>query len=147
MIPADRLVLLDTNVLLHVIRGRAPGRWILDSYALSARPERPLVSSVSLGELWRIAFRAGWGEARLERLHLLGTQLVVVGLERDVVRSYGELGATLDERGRPIPQNDVWIAATAAAKRAVLLTTDAHFGHLEGTALEHEFVDPALLPR
>jgi tRNA(fMet)-specific endonuclease VapC len=148
VIARDRLVLLDTNVLLHILRGRAAGRWLLERFGLLARPEKPLVSVVSMGEMWRMAERRGWGAAQREKLAAVGSAVLVVDLEPAVVRGYGELGAYLDGRGVPIPQNDLWIASTAHAKHATLLTADRHFDALAGGGrLTREFVDPAELPR
>lgn len=50
MIPPERLVLLDTNVLIHLVRGNAIGRAIDARYGLRARPERPLISMVTVGD-------------------------------------------------------------------------------------------------
>ena len=50
MIPADQLLLLDSNVLLHLTRGRTAALWIAERYGLHARQERPLVSVVSTGD-------------------------------------------------------------------------------------------------
>lgn len=146
MIPPDRLILLDTNILLHLIRGRAAGRWIDERYRLRDRPEKPLVPVVSVGELFRIAHRREWGPDRLSALNDLVSELLVIALEPEVVRGYARMGAYLDGAGTPIPQNDIWIAATAASKRAVLLTTDTHFDRLHATHAEREFVDPGELP-
>ena len=146
MIPPDRLILLDTNVLLHLIRGREAGRWIDERYRLRERSEKPLVSVVSVGELFRIAHRREWGTGRLSALNDLVAEMLVIGLESEVVRGYGRMGAYLDRAGTPIPPNDLWIAATAASKRAVLLTTDTHFDPLPSTHAERELIDPAELP-
>jgi predicted nucleic acid-binding protein len=43
-------------------------------------------------------------------------------------------------------KNDLWIGAAAAAKGAVLLTTDEHFTRLDPTQLSCEYIDPGLLP-
>ena len=148
MIPADRLVLLDTNILLHIIRGRAAGHWLVARFGLLSRAEKPLVSIVSMGELWRLALRRTWGSAQIERLEGISAVLVVVDIEPAVVRAYGEMGAHLDDVGAPIPQNDLWIASTAHVKRATLLTADRHFDTLADAGLvTRNFVDPADLPR
>jgi tRNA(fMet)-specific endonuclease VapC len=149
MIPPDRLLLLDTNVLLHLVRGGAASAWIEREYAIGSRPDKPLISIVSVGELYRIAQRGKnpWGERKREQLRLLLAELVVIELEPEVIRRYGEIGAYLDDTGQPVQQNDVWIAATAASKRAVLLTTDSDFDRLHPTQVEREYIDPARLPR
>ncbi len=149
MIDSSRLILLDTNVLVHLARGRAAGEWLDQQYGLRARAERPLVSVVSVGEILRIANRGSnpWGARKRDQLAASLTGLVTFGLTPHVLERYGQLGAYLDGRGRPIPQNDVWIAAAAAAAGAVLLTTDTDFDELHAAGLvEREFVHPRDLP-
>lgn len=149
MIDPSRLILLDTNVLVHLARGRAAGEWLDRRYGLRARAERPLVCVVSVGEVLRIANRGPtpWGPRKRDRLAEFLAGLVTLGLTPQLLERYGQLGAYLDGRGRPIPQNDVWIAAAAATAGAVLLTTDTDFDvlHAEGL-LEREFVHPRDLP-
>jgi tRNA(fMet)-specific endonuclease VapC len=48
--------------------------------------------------------------------------------------------------GRPIGENDTWIAATAHATRARLLTTDTDFDPLDPSFLVRDWIDPAQLP-
>ena len=40
---------------------------------------------------------------------------------------YGEIFADLRRKGRPLPTNDIWIAATAARAGTTVLTFDEHF--------------------
>lgn len=60
-----------------------------------------------------------------EFLSLPVVEIVPVALE--IAELYGELVADLRKIGRPIPQNDLWIAATAMHSGAKLLTFDRHF--------------------
>ncbi len=39
-------------------------------------------------------------------------------------------------------KNDLWIAATANATGALLLTTDKDFDHLDGAFLNRVWIDP-----
>lgn len=149
MIERSRLVVLDTNVLVHIARGRAAGQWLDREYGLRARPERPLVCVVSVGEVFRIANRGPnpWGPRKREQLAEFLSGLVRLPLSPPVLERYGVLGAFLDGRGRPIPQNDLWIAAAAAVSGAVVLTTDTDFDLLHDSGLiEREFVHPRDLP-
>jgi predicted nucleic acid-binding protein len=45
---------------------------------------------------------------------------------------FGELFASLRKRGKPIPTNDIWIAAQAIERNSSLLSSDPHFGFVEG---------------
>ena len=51
----------------------------------------------------------------------------VLQVDRQIAEIFGEIVADLKRRGRPIPVNDIWIAATCARHDATLLTWDAHF--------------------
>ena len=51
---------------------------------------------------------------------------VVPATER-TAELYAKVFQALRERGRPIPQNDMWIAASALEHGADLATTDEHF--------------------
>lgn len=73
--------------------------------------------------------------------------LVVVDINRDpVLRAYAAFDADLTRAGtRMGQQNDLWIAATAAATGAVVLTTDSDFDVLHPTRIHREWVDPQSL--
>ncbi len=56
--------LLDTNVVLHLVRGSALGQHLASTFGLLDAVNRPLVSVVTHGELIVIADRNGWGEEK-----------------------------------------------------------------------------------
>ena len=124
MIPADALVLLDTNVLVHLIRQNDLGRQIDANHNLSNRTERPLISVVTIGEAHSLARKFNWGQAKKEALTERLHSLVVVDISRrPIVERYAELDHFSESNGRPMGKNDVWIAATAAVTGAWLITT------------------------
>jgi tRNA(fMet)-specific endonuclease VapC len=51
----------------------------------------------------------------------------VVEVTKSTARRYGGLVAQLKKLGKPIPTNDIWIAATTLDRAAHLLTFDRHF--------------------
>jgi tRNA(fMet)-specific endonuclease VapC len=38
----------------------------------------------------------------------------------------------LKEKGKPLPENDIWIAALAMQHNLTLITRDTHFDHVNG---------------
>jgi len=134
VIPPSSLVILDTNVLVHLIRNKQVGQRIAAEYSLGGRPERPLISIVTLGELRSLARKFGWGREKVQRLETLARELVVVDLQQgDILHWYAEIDFFCEKQlkpARPMAQNDMWIAATAAATEAYLLTADGDFDHL-----------------
>ena len=87
------------------------------------------VPTVVLGELWA-GFLAGnrveKNAAQLDEF-LAHPAVEVLVTDDNVARIYGEVFADLRTQGRPLPTNDLWIAATAVHVGATLLTFDAHF--------------------
>jgi tRNA(fMet)-specific endonuclease VapC len=55
----------------------------------------------------------------------------IVPCDLDVAREYGRLKQRLREKGRPLPENDVRIAATAKRHDMVLVTRGRHFQEVE----------------
>lgn len=87
------------------------------------------VPSVVLGELWAgflQGSRADSNTAQLDEF-LAHPAVEVLATDGNVARIYGEVFAELRGQGRPVPTNDLWIAATAVHVGATLLTFDAHF--------------------
>lgn len=127
-IPQGRLILLDTSVLIHLIRQNPLGQSIESTYRLSSRVERPLISTVTEGELFGLAHHLTWGAPRVKVLLDLLNELVRVeaGLP-EVIQNYATLYAESRRTGSAIGQNDLWIAASARAANALLLTCDRDF--------------------
>jgi tRNA(fMet)-specific endonuclease VapC len=147
VIPASTPLLLDTNILIHLARGGVAAQRLEERYGLRSRRQTPFICIVTVGEMLAIARRNAWGGARLSALEQLAANLVVVGIDRDpVLRAYAEFDAELTRAGtRMGQQNDLWIAATAAATGAVVLSTDRDFDALHPARIQREWVDPESL--
>ena len=48
---------------------------------------------------------------------------------------YAEVKNKLRKKGRPIPENDIWIAAIALRHGLPILTRDQHFNEVDGLAV------------
>jgi predicted nucleic acid-binding protein len=82
-----------------------------------------------LGELhsgFRQGNRRAENEAGLAQF-LSRSSVRVLELTADTALHYAEIDHYLRKRGRPIPRNDVWIAASALEHGLELLTTNEHF--------------------
>lgn len=137
---ALKRVLLDTNAYVAFKRGEPA---IVELLRL---PDEIVVSTVVLGELLA-GFAAGDREAknREELTEFLESPRVKVAvIDEGTAAGYGRLFALLRRKGRPIPVNDLWIAATALQHGLVLVTLDRHFEAIDGLATASEPAD--LLP-
>jgi predicted nucleic acid-binding protein len=131
-------------VLLHLVRGQALGRKIVEEYDLSKRPERPLVFVVTVGEILSIALRQGYSAENRAVLDQLLRDMVVVDVRRPIAERFAEIQTAQQAMGLPIGENDTWIAATAKATDSTLLTMDRKdFGKLKPGLVKIEMIDQA----
>jgi tRNA(fMet)-specific endonuclease VapC len=123
-----RPILLDTNAYTAFMLGEPA------VVAVMAHAERLLLNSIVLGELLG-GFAAGKREAknRAELAQFLNSPRVEwLPVTAQTADSYALVYAGLRRKGRPIPTNDLWIAASALEHGAALLTRDAHFAQIDG---------------
>ncbi len=145
MIALDRPVVLDTWVLVHLCRDKALGRAIMRQYQLRERPITPIISAVTVGEMYAFARRADWGGRRRALLTEVLSNLVVVDVgTQAVLEAYAEISTWLRARGRHMGHNDRWIAATAKVLDAVVLTGDSDFDPLHPELVEREWINAGM---
>jgi tRNA(fMet)-specific endonuclease VapC len=134
--------LLDTNILLHWIRGKAVATALETQFQFSASPFKPVICEVSLGELYAFARNPKWGEwgaAKLKKFDELRRQLVAIDISApEIVSAYADIATAAHNNNWPIfhEQNDLWIAAATKVSGLTLLTMDAKaFVPLRGTII------------
>lgn len=145
---SEPLYLLNTNILLALLRGNALGRHIDQQFGLHTASQRPLVCIVSHGEIKVLARRNRWGPDKCAALEIMLFNLVTVDISHPaVIEAYVDLdlcSQAFPAGARNMGKNDLWIAAAAKATGAYLLTTDSDFAHLVPSAVNGEIVDPAI---
>jgi predicted nucleic acid-binding protein len=125
---ALRKVIIDTNAYVAFKRGDAGA---VEVVRLADRLGMP---AVVLGELLA-GFAGGAREAekRTDLADLLASSRVsVLPIGERTAEYYARTYQQLRRRGRPIPTNDLWIAATAQEHGYSLFTFDDHFATVEG---------------
>jgi tRNA(fMet)-specific endonuclease VapC len=142
VIALDRQLVLDTWVLVHLCRDRTVGQAITHKYRLRERPLTPVISVVTVGEMYSFARRRDWGERKRAQLADIIRNLVIVDINLpQVLDGYAEISTWLRERGRHMGHNDRWIAATAWMLDAVVLTGDTDFDPLHPELVTREWID------
>ena len=125
------LHLLDTNVLVALMRAKELGQHIDETYKPRQARFKPIISVVSVGEMLSLARQFSWGAKKTAEIGKLVENLVVEDINTpEILAAYGEIDHASRENGRTMGKNDVWIAATAKVTGATLLTTDKDFDHL-----------------
>lgn len=96
--------------------------------------ERLLLSAVVAGELI-FGFRNGTryqSNMRGLRAFLENPYVELLPVTLVTADRFGRIAAALRRQGRPIPTNDMWIAAHAMESGAELISSDAHFETIDG---------------
>lgn len=89
------------------------------------------ISSVVVGELCYGAKKSIRSTENLERIKNFITNITVLGCDVETAYRYGEVKNKLRLKGKPLPENDMWIAALALQHSLTLVTRDAHFQEVE----------------
>lgn len=123
-----RQILLDTNAYVRFLAG--------DERVLAslAGADRVYMSVFVLGEL-EAGFRAGKKGRENKRIlesFLEKPSVAVLEATRETAEIFGIVKDSLRKAGKPLPVNDVWIAAHALETGSVLVTYDAHFRAVPG---------------
>jgi len=124
-------ILLDTNTYVRFLRGDEKVMVYL------AQADSVYMSVFVLGELYA-GFRAGGKEREnrqiLERF-LLKSTVTILEATIETADVFGLIMASLRKSGKPIPINDVWIAAHGLETGSILVTYDDHFAVIPGLRL------------
>lgn len=123
-------ILLDSNAYSMFMRGHE------QVAELVRGAEEVLLSAIVVGELM-YGFR--WGSqfdrnAVDLRSFLESPYVSFVSVGRTTADRYSRIAASLRAKGRPIPTNDIWIAAHVMETGAELVSADNHFSQVDGIA-------------
>ena len=120
---------LDTSIAISLLRSDpvAEGR--------RADADEVSVNVAAVGELYLGAeLSADPGERR--KIDELLDSLTLVVDDVETARTYARLRTDLRRRGTPIPDNGLWIAATAVRHGLTLATRDRHFEAVPGLTID-----------
>jgi tRNA(fMet)-specific endonuclease VapC len=114
-------VILDTNALSALADGDLTLEPILREASGVAVPV------IVMGE-YRYGIRQSRHRLRYEQwLAEAALSYRVLAVDEGTAEQYAEVRLELKSRGRPIPSNDLWIAALVRQHRLPLLSRDQHF--------------------
>jgi predicted nucleic acid-binding protein len=95
------------------------------------------VNTVVLGELYS-GFKGGSreGRNRKELAQFLDSPRVeTVVIDEETAEFYAKIFWDLRKKGKPVPGNDLWVAASAMRHGLALFTYDNHFRDIDGLLL------------
>lgn len=124
-------VALATSIAVAILNSRP------DALARFAAEPGVALASIAAGELLFGAANSGRHLANTRRYEGFISQAIVLPVTLTTARLYARLRLQLRQAGRPIPENDLWIAATCLEHNLVLGTADAHFSCCPDLATEN----------
>jgi tRNA(fMet)-specific endonuclease VapC len=122
--------LLDTNVVIAIFANEPALHHQL------AGADEVFVLSIVLGELYYGAQKSARSAANVARVDEFAANNTVLVCDTETARQYGEIKSELRAKGRPIPENDIWIASVAKQHQLILVTRDGHFNNVSGLLTE-----------
>jgi tRNA(fMet)-specific endonuclease VapC len=123
-------LLLDTNIVVGLF---------IDDPAIAGHflqsPDVTLSVTV-LGELYYGAQKSNRIDENLARIDQFLEGVTVIDNDIATAYEYGAIRNELRLKGRPIPENDLWIAALARQHDLTLVSRDRHFAEVENLRWE-----------
>ena len=134
---ALRRILIDTNAYAAFKRGDAPTLEILRH-----APEIAMSATV-MGEL--LAGFASGGHAARNRRELAeflhSPRVRQLAVDAETAGYYAVLFASLRQKRRPVPTNDLWIAASAMQHGYAVFSFNKHFAEMENLVVGSQLED------
>jgi tRNA(fMet)-specific endonuclease VapC len=121
--------LLDTNIIVAYFQGET-------QVIAKMTGADILTNSTVMGEMSYGAYNSTRIEQNLEQLEHFKSFCIMLPCDDKTSGYYGQIKHELKKAGRPIPENDIWIAASARQHGLILVTRDQHFSAVERLQIE-----------
>ena len=122
--------LLDTSMAIDLLHDEPSARRRV------AEAEAVFLSPVVVGELFFGAEGAPAPDAERAAVRRFIEDFSLLPDDVQTAETYARLKCDLRRRGRPIPDNDLWIAASAVRHGLTLASRDRHFEAVAGLSLD-----------
>jgi tRNA(fMet)-specific endonuclease VapC len=114
-------VVVDINVVIAIFES--------DQRILKRRKKAEIVfvPSIVVGELFYGAYHPTQIRKNVSRVEAFAGASDVLACDTETAHQYGQIKSQLRRQGRPLPDNDIWIAALAIQHGLTLVSRDRHF--------------------
>jgi predicted nucleic acid-binding protein len=116
--------LIDTNVIIRMLHNDT------EALTLLQKAGKPYASVIVKGELYYGADKSARREANMELFRNTLSNFEILPINDDIAVSYALIKSGLEKQGKKIPENDVWIAATAHVYGLPIISFDKHFSYI-----------------
>ena len=117
---------LDTNAVIAYREGISEVCKLIDEADVIILPV------TVIGELFYGALNSTKIKNNEKFVHKFAEYSLVMPIDESVAARYAKVRFDLKQRGNPIPENDIWIAAACLNLKVPLLSRDDHFKQVPG---------------
>ena len=114
----SNIVVIDTNIISYIFYNRELSK----RYESHLKNTNPVIAAQTIAELRFGAYLKNWGEKRLTILESLINTYTVIHTNNDICTAWASIKTQSYQKGRPMSEADIWIAATALAFGVPLVT-------------------------
>lgn len=126
------LLLVDTDVASFLFKSDSRAEEYLDIL----QGNELALSFMTVAELFQWAAMRRWGDARIARLETALEKYLVLPVDAELCRRWGQLRSQMKAKGIAISVQDAWIAATALRYDLALVSHNGKdFRHVAGLEL------------
>ncbi len=119
-------LLIDTNIIIALFDSEyAVQQHLVEDIEI-------FTPAIALGEMYYGAYKSARAKENIARIDEFASLSVVLACDSYTAQWYGQIKESLRKKGRPIPENDIWIAAIALQYDLILITRDDHFDEIDG---------------
>ncbi|WP_315821289.1 PIN domain-containing protein [Paraflavitalea speifideaquila] len=93
------------------------------------------IPAAVLAELYLGAYRSANEQKHIQQIKGFLLRCTVLSADQATAEACAKVKAALLKKGKPIPENDIWIAATALQYNLPLYTKDSHFSEVDNISL------------
>lgn len=122
--------LLDTNIVIAYLGNE---KVVVENVG---RKKAIYLSSTIAGELYFGVFNSIKKAENIQKLEHYLSLSQILPVDGNTAKQHGQIKTQLRQKGQPIPENDIWIAAIARQYSILLITRDKHFTHIHGLLVE-----------
>jgi len=127
--------MLDTNICIYIQRQKP--KEVLTRFQ-KLKPGDAVISVITWGELLYGAEKSQKRKMALQLLEEFITFVPVLPLPENAGKTYGEIRASLESKGKLIGNNDLWIAAQAKTAGLTIVTNnEREFKRVKGLKVQN----------
>ncbi len=122
--------LLDTNIV---------SAWLEDEKIIADKIDSAaaiFIPVIVVGEMYYGAQYSTRIQQNINNISKALSHYSLLTIDEDTCKQYGIIKASLRRKGKPIPENDIWISAIAMQHNLTVVTRDGHYKEVDGLSIE-----------